>query len=397
MKTSGVSYSKGESMFNLITGGFVYAPEKTGVKDILTAGRTIVRIADRIDPPAGLEVRVIQAEGKTIVPGLVDLHVHLLGGGGEAGPWSRTPEITLSKIVRAGVTTVVGLLGTDDVSRTPESLLAKAMQLDQEGISAYIYTGSYQLPPPTITGSVRKDLALIPKVVGVKIAVSDHRSSQPTFEELCRIAAEARVGGMLGGKAGLVHLHVGAGPRRLDLLIRIAEKTEIPITQLLPTHLNRNRALLEHAIEFAKLGGNIDITATGKDLHFAPTSVEAIRMAIDAGVPVDRISLSSDSNGSMPIFDAAGNVVRLGVGDIQCLLDDWRIMVRSGLPIETSLRLVTENPAKRVGLFESKGSLEAGKDADLLILDSELALEAVLAKGRLMMDRGEVLVKGTFE
>jgi beta-aspartyl-dipeptidase (metallo-type) len=385
-------------MFTLITGGLLFAPEPLGRKDILIADRVIARIADRIQLPAEFEPLMIPAEGRTIVPGFVDLHVHLLGGGGEAGPWSRTPEITLSKITRAGVTTVVGLLGTDDVSRRPETLLAKAMQLDQEGISAYIYSGSYQLPLATITGSLRKDIALIPKVVGVgEVAVSDHRSSQPSFEELCRIAAEARVGGMLGGKAGLVHLHMGAGDRRLEPVIRMVKETEIPIGQFLPTHLNRTGALMEHAIEFAQMGGNIDITASGKDLHFHPTSVEAIRMALDAGVSIDQITLSSDSNGSMPIFDAQGHVVKLGVGDIQCLLEDWQLLVKAGLSMEDSLKIVSSNPARRVGLFESKGSLKAGKDADLLILNSDLTIDSVMAKGRLMVDRGKVLVRGTFE
>jgi len=385
-------------MFTLITGGSVYAPDKLGRKEILIAGQVIARIAERIDLPAEFKPRVIRATGKTIVPGLVDLHVHLLGGGGEAGPWSRTPEISLSKITRAGVTTVVGLLGTDDVSRRPETLLAKAMQLEQEGVSAYIYSGSYQLPLATITGSLRKDIALIPKVVGVgEVAVSDHRSSQPSFEELCRIAAEARVGGMLGGKAGLVHLHMGAGSRRLDPVIRMVQETEIPIGQFLPTHLNRTRSLMEQAIEFAKLGGNIDITASGKDLHFHPTSHEAIRMALDAGISIDQISLSSDSNGSMPIFDEKGNVVKLGVGDIQCLFDDWQLLVKTGLSLEESLKIVTANPAKRVGLFESKGGLAPGKDADLLILGPDLEIDSVIAKGRLMVHEQEIIVKGTFE
>jgi beta-aspartyl-dipeptidase (metallo-type) len=390
--------AQAKPMFTLITGGTVYAPETLGRRDILIAGRVIARIAEKIDLPAEFKPRVIRAPGKTIVPGFVDLHVHLLGGGGEAGPWSRTPEITLSKITRAGVTTVLGLLGTDDVSRRPETLLAKAMQLEQEGISTYIYSGSYQLPLATITGSLKKDIALIPKVVGVgEVAVSDHRSSQPSYDELCRIAAEARVGGMLGGKAGLVHLHMGAGARRLDPIIRLVKETEIPIGQFLPTHLNRTRALMEHAIEFARMGGNIDITASGQELHVHPTSVEAVQMALDAGIPVERISLSSDSNGSMPIFDAKGDVVRLGVGDIKCLFEDWQMLVRAGLSMEDSLKIVAANPAERVGLSASKGSLKPGKDADLLILDRKLNLEAVIAKGRMMMDRGKVLVKGTFE
>ncbi|MCU0539708.1 MAG: beta-aspartyl-peptidase [Desulfobacterales bacterium] len=392
------THEREEPMFTLISGGTVYAPEKLGRRDLLIAGGVIARIAERIELPAEFKPRVIRAKGKIVTPGMVDLHVHLLGGGGEAGPWSRTPEITLSKIVCAGVTTVVGLLGTDDVSRRPETLLAKAMQLEQEGISAWIYTGSYQLPPPTITGSVRKDIALIPKVVGVgEIAVSDHRSSQPSFDELCRIAAEARVGGMLGGKAGLVHLHMGAGPRGLEPIRRMVKETEIPIGQFLPTHVNRTRELMEDAVAFAAMGGHIDITATGRGLSFRPTSVEAVRSALEAGVPIERITLSSDSNGSMPIFDPQGRVVRLGVGEIQCLFEDWQSLTAAGIPLEESLKVVTANPARRVGLFERKGSLAVGKDADLLILDRHGDLDSVFAMGRLMLSRGELRVKGTFE
>ena len=385
-------------MFTLIKGGFLYSPQKTGVRDILIAGRTIAKISDRIDLPDDFKADTIPASGKIVTPGLIDLHVHLLGGGGEGGPRTRTPEITLSRITRAGVTTVIGCLGTDDVSRRPETLLAKAMQLGEEGISAYIYCGSYQFPMATLTGSVRKDIALIPKVIGVgEIAVSDHRSSQPTFEDLCRVAAEARVGGMVGGKAGLVHLHMGSGPRMLDPIIRIVRETEIPISQFLPTHVTRTEPLLRQAIEFAKMGGNIDFTVKGQDLTFPLTTSRSLRMALEAAVSIDQITLSSDSNGSMPVFDEKGRMIKLAVGDIQKLYEEWRDLVREGFPMEDILKLVTSNPAKRAGILQSKGTIEEGKDADLLILDNDMEIESVLAKGRLMIHGSKVLVKGTFE
>jgi beta-aspartyl-dipeptidase (metallo-type) len=333
-----------------------------------------------------------------VTPGLIDLHVHLLGGGGEGGPRTRTPEITLSKITHAGVTTVVGCLGTDDVSRRPETLLAKAMQLEEEGISTYIYCGSYQFPLATITGSVRKDIALIPKVIGVgEIAVSDHRSSQPTYEELCKVAAEARVGGMIGGKAGLVHLHMGSGKRMLDPILRIVKETEIPIGQFLPTHLTRTESLLEQSIQFAKMGGNIDFTVKGQELSFPLTTGQALKIALDGGVAIEQITLSSDSNGSMPVFDEKGKLIKLVVGDIQNLYLDWKGLVDGGFPLEDVLKMVTSNPAKRAGIYQSKGSIEEGKDADLLILSSDLKIESVMAKGQMMIHQGEVLVKGTFE
>lgn len=385
-------------MFILIKDGHVYSPEDKGLNDVLIAGPSIARIAGRIDLPPEFGARVISASGKIVAPGFVDLHVHLLGGGGEGGPRTRTPEITLSKITSAGVTTVVGCLGTDDVSRRPENLLAKAMQLDEEGISAYIYTGSYQFPPPTITGSVRKDIALIPKVIGVgEIAVSDHRSSQPTFDELCRVAAEARVGGMIGGKAGLVHLHVGSGRRRLDQILRIVEETEIPIGQFLPTHLTRSPYLLEQSIQFAKMGGNLDLTVKGQDLEFPLTTAKALQMILEEGVPIEQISLSSDSNGSMPIFDKHGNVVKLAVGDIRFLHSEIQELGAAGFQLPQLLKLVTANPAKRAGLFATKGSLEVGKDADLVIMDREMNIDSVIAKGQVMVYEKENLIKGTFE
>lgn len=385
-------------MFTLIQGGTLYAPEKVGIKDILIVGRTIAKISEKIVLPDEFKAHTISAQGKLITPGFIDLHVHLLGGGGEGGPRTRTPEITLSKIIRAGVTTVVGCLGTDDVSRRPETLLAKAMQLEEEGISTYIYCGSYQFPPPTITGSVRGDVALIPKIIGVgEVAISDHRSSQPTFEELCRLAAEARVGGLLGGKAGLVHLHVGSGPRMLDLIIRIVKETEIPIGQFLPTHLTRTETLLREAIRFAKMGGNIDFTVKGLDLQFPLTTEKALKIALDEGVSTDQITLSSDSNGSIPIFDNKGRLLRLAVGDIKNLYLEFKELVKGGFPLEEILKLITLNPAKRAGIDRSKGSLEEGKDADLLILNKDLEIESVLAKGQMMIHQGEILVKGTFE
>jgi beta-aspartyl-dipeptidase (metallo-type) len=284
------------------------------------------------------------------------------------------------------------------VTRTPESLLAKAVQLEEEGISTFIYTGSYQVPPNTITGSVRKDVALIPKVVGVgELAIADHRSSQPTYDELCRIAAEARVGGMIGGKAGVVHLHVGSGQRGLEQIVRIVKETEIPIDQFLPTHVSRNARLLEEAFEFAKSGGNIDLTAETEKVDFLIPVKEVIPQAIEKGIPIERLTISSDSNGSMPTFDEHGHLVKMGVGDIRNLYNAWKSLVHADISLEDALQLVTSNPAKRMGVFTRKGSLEIGKDADLLLLDEHLNIDAVIAKGRIMAHDGQILVKGTFE
>lgn len=389
---------KENQMFTIVRGGQVFAPELLGVKDILIAGEAIAAIAD----PGSLEIRGVKAEeidadGAWVLPGIVDAHVHLLGGGGEGGPATRAPEIRVEDIVANGVTTVIGLLGTDGLTRNMNALLAKARGLECEGISAWVFVGSYEVPVQTITGSVRSDLVLIDKVLGAgEIAVSDHRSSQPTFDELARLAAECRVGGMLGGKAGILHLHMGDGPRGLEPVLEVVQKTEIPIAQLVPTHCNRNAELLEQALRFAGDGGRIDLTA-GLGAHDAGCSAEdAVRRAIANGIPLARLSISSDANGSLPVFDADGNLVRLGVGSQKTLLKCLQTLVKEQV-VEpgTAISLFSTNPAETYGLSR-KGRIRIGSDADLLILDNKLDVADVLARGRRAVADGEVVLKGTF-
>jgi len=387
-------------MVTLIRNGDVFAPEPLGRKDVLVAGGVIAAVADpgriRVE---GLEADVVDAAGKRVLPGLIDPHVHILGGGGEGGPATRAPEIRIEDIVSSGVTTVIGCLGTDGVTRHMTSLLAKARALEIEGVSAFIYSGSYEIPVRTLTGSVRSDLILIDKVVGAgEIAVSDHRSSQPTFDEIARLAAECRVGGMLGGKAGVLHLHLGDGKRRLEFLFRLIRETEIPVTQVIPTHINRNPQLFEHGLEWAAAGGSVDVTV-GPDPEPGDPEVrpeDAIARFIGADLPLTRMMMSSDSNGSLPVFDASGRLVRLTIATERDFLRKFaEIIGKKVLPVETAVRVFSTNAADFYKLGK-KGRIEPGRDADLIVLDAGLGLSEVIARGKRLMAGGKLLAKGTF-
>jgi beta-aspartyl-dipeptidase (metallo-type) len=382
-------------------GGTVLAPEPLGPKDILVAGGRIEALAE---PGAlalhGFAVEEIDARGLTILPGFIDPHVHIIGGGGEGGPATRAPEIRIEDIVRAGVTALIGCLGTDGVTRHPEALLAKARALEIEGVSTHIFVGSYEIPVRTITGSVRSDLVLIDKVIGAgEIAISDHRSSQPTFEDVARLAAECRVGGLLGKKAGVLHLHIGDGARRLDYLWRLMRETEIPASQVIPTHVNRNRTLLEDALAYAAAGGFMDLTAgvVPEDETDEDISVEtAVRLCLERQIPFERITVSSDGNGSLPVFDKKGQLVGLTIATPSTLLKKFQSLVRRGLiRLDQAARLFSTNPARFYKL-DGKGAIAEGGDADLVLVDEGLTLRTVIGRGRVLMHEGRVLAKGTF-
>lgn len=387
----------------LIKHAHVYAPEDQGVVDVLLGGNKILKIASDLPVEETYGVQVIDGKGKVLFPGLIDGHVHLLGGGGEGGPKTRTPEIVLSDITTGGVTTVVGCLGTDGCTRTMASLLAKARGLEEEGITTYVYTGSYQVPVKTLTGLIMDDIILLDKVVGTgEIALSDHRSSQPTKEEFARIVADTRVGGILSGKAGLVNIHMGDGKEKLEFLKYILKETQISAANMLPTHINRSRTLMQEGIEYARdLGGYIDLTTSSDPDFLEPEEVKAstgFGMALKAGVSSDHITFSSDGQGSLPIFSPDGTFLGLGVGKVTSLYREMRDgVLMENLPLSVALKPVTINPARLLKLPQ-KGCIKEGKDADLVLADEEtLEIDTVIAMGKLMLCHGQILEKGTFE
>lgn len=386
----------------LIRRANIYAPKPIGTKDVLFCGSQILAIGEDLSMHGQLpEVEIIDAGGLTMVPGFIDQHVHMAGGGGEGGFHYRTPEISLSHITTAGVTTLVGVLGTDGVTRTTRELLAKANGLDFEGVTTYIYCGAYQIPTRTITGTPRADIVLIDKVIGVgEIAISDSRSSHPSDQELAEIASEARVGGLLGGKAGVLHLHVGDDDTRLGILFDVLKKTELPYSVFTPTHLNRNPDLLEDAVRYGKMGGFVDITSgirPDDHDHVSVKPAKAIRKLLDAGVHPSLITMSSDSNGSSPIFDDQGKLAAMGIGSIATLWEEARdAIVEEEVPIEVAVQIITRNVA-RVLKLGTKGKIATGMAADLVLVDDQYRIQHVFAKGQQMVRDEEPIVYGTFE
>ena len=391
-------------MIKIIKNIKVYTPDYVGIKDVLILAGKIGAIENKIDITVNDQVPIETIDGsdKILVPGFIDSHVHILGGGGEGGFKTRTPEITLTDITTAGITTVVGCLGTDGITRNIISLLAKAKGLEEEGITTYIYTGSYRIPVTTLTGEIMKDIICIDKIIGVgEIAISDHRSSQPELSDLKKLASDARVSGILSGKAGVVNIHLGDGKRTIDMILDIVNNTEIPYTQFILTHMNRNPYLFKEAINYGISGGLVDFTTSSDPMFWEEGEVKAskaLKICLDLGVPLSQITFSSDGQGSLPMFNEKKEYIGLRVGKVDTLFEEVRdAILVDNVPIQDALRVITSNPADNLQL-RNKGRISKGMDADLVILDEgTLKIDSVISLGITMIENKVIVVYGTFE
>ena len=386
-------------MFELITNASVFAPAALGIRHVLVCAGKIAYIGERIPQlDDALDVNVTDLDGARLVPGLIDAHTHLTGGGGEAGPSTRVPPLALSQITSAGVTSVIGLLGTDDLTRNTQNLLSQVMGLREEGLSAWCYTGGYHVPVATLTGSVRSDIVNLEPVIGVgEVAISDHRSSQPTLEEILRLTSEAHVAGLMTGKAGIVHFHLGDGRRGLELIRQSLEISEIPARVFNPTHVNRNKALFEEACELSRLGCNVDLTAFPPDNSDQGWSAEdAVERYLDKGCDDSRLTISSDGGGCLPHFDERGELLKMGFASCSAMADCIKSLLDRGLPEQTVLPLMTSNVARLLKLTK-KGQIETGFEADLVVLDQANRVESVMARGIWQVKNNQQLVSGLFE
>lgn len=386
-------------MLKLFKNAEIYAPKYIGRQDILVAYDKILLIEENIEIKNFKNVEVYNLEGLRIAPGLIDAHIHIAGAGGEGGPATRTPELRPSQLVEAGITTVVGCLGTDGITRTAESVLMKAKSLRLQGFSAYMYTGSYQVPTPTITGSVAKDLAIIDEVIGVgEIALSDHRSSFPTTSQLIQLVAQCRIGAMMGAKSGIVNIHMGDAQNPFNPIYNVVENSEIKLTQFLPTHCNRNPYILEDAKTYGKKGF-VDITTSAypyfPDEEIKPS--KAISELLISGVPIEHITMTSDACGSLPSFDQNGNLLRLESGSPATIWKEIQdLVIVENMQLTDALMFATSNIAKILKLH-NKGTIDIGKYADFIAFDSSFDIKYFISNGQIMMENKIFRKKFNFE
>jgi len=238
----------------------------------------------------------------------------------------------------------------------------------------------------------------IDQIIGVgEVAISDHRSSQPTLDEILRLAGDVHVAGLITGKAGVLHLHLGDGDRGMKLIRKALKRTELPARVFNPTHVNRNKDLFEEAIALAGKGCVVDITAypvnDGDDAW--PADVALMRY-LDSDAPATNVTISSDGGGCLPEFNEQGELTSMDVGSPHCLGETLKTLLDRGIDLARVLPAFTSNVAGLLRL-KDKGSIGVGCAADFIVLNRENEISDVMVGGVWHVADGEQKVFGQFE
>lgn len=378
-------------MVTLVKQGHIFSPQDMGVRDIAIVGERIVAMGENLSKWADIEgARTVDAAGCYVVPGFVDAHVHILGGGGAAGFGSRGPEMTFSEAVLGGTTTVLGCVGADQVGRDLWGLLGKTKSLEFRGMTAKMLTGGFDWRI-TLTESIIKDIYAVENVIGAKVAISDRRSFHPTQDELNRLVADTMHGSLLSGKAGVLQVHVGDLDTGIMPLIRAVKETGVAIKHVWPTHFNRNELLMEQALDWTGMGGTVDLTPSIAPPNFkrGTFSTKALKQFLAAGVSIDQITVSTDGGGVSTIhgFD---KVERF---PLNLLYKEFKDLVQTeGLTVTDALKVTSTNVARMMKL-ERKGIVAQEADADLVLLDPQtLEIRAVIVRGKVAVENNRIML-----
>lgn len=393
-----MTFPSSDSSGLVIRNAEVFAPEPFGTTSVAVVhGKFVTLSSDAADTLAGLPgVEVIDAQGLRLVPGLIDQHVHFVGGGDANGPLGRVPELTADMLFAGGTTTAVGLLGVDNETRDLRLLLRKAHELHARGLTAFIYTGGMPLPARHLLDSICADVSFIDQIIGAKSAVAEKLHPNRSWHHLAELAGQLMRARFMSGKAAVLHCHVGSLSEGLEPLERLVGELDMPRDQIVPTHVNRSpdfSPVFEQAITFARQGGTIDLTCCVSKLDGNPTGVDvpdAVRRCLAEGVALENVTISTDGNIPATIRDAGGRPVGTRIVPPSVLWRDVVRLVREDvLPLEQALTLATTNVARVLGLAGFKGRIAPGFDADFTLVGADDMVKLVVAGGYVVFRVGD--------
>jgi N-acetylglucosamine-6-phosphate deacetylase len=349
----------------------------------------------KVDLPRG--VREIDAGGKTVVPGFVDVHIHGAGGRDVMEGTREALEIVAATVAGRGTTSLVATTVTASEKETLASVagiahfILNTSQYASRELSAEILGIHFEGPfiSPARRGVhpakwiAAPSSPLLAQLLAEARGTAQILTLAPELPGALELIAEAR-------RAGLVISlgHTDATYEQAQAAIEAGASHAAHVFNAMRPFSHRETGVIGAVLTSPKVSA--ELIADGVHVDEA-----AIRMLVSLKTP-ERVILVSDgmSATGMPdgkyqlgmfVVKVSGGVARNTEGKLAgstLTLDRaLRNMVALGVPLAAALRMVTANPARQIGLGARKGVLTPGADADLVFLDDKLEVSGVMTRG----------------
>jgi N-acetylglucosamine-6-phosphate deacetylase len=383
----------------------IYTPNRTIGLGYLRVNNGVIKEVDNqhnldllIEKCTNAGISIIDLKGQSLIPGFVDVHVH--GGGGFDVMSGKPEDINGMSMYHASKGTTTLLATT--LTATPEAItkalkaIKKSMEEGTTGasVAGVHLEGPFLNPercgaqnPAHISAPSIEQLKLYQECSGGTIALITVAPEMPGAMELIRYAKDQGMTVSIGHSAASLEC--------------VQQAVMLGASQI--THLFNGMNPLHHR-EPGVPGAGLILDELAVELicdhiHVHPDLIGLVLRA----KPSDKVLLITDCMsasglaegsyylGDLPVIKKDGQVRLLNndgtVGSLagSCLTMDMAMlnaMKATSASLEAILPTLTINPARQVGLHTHKGSIETGKDADLVVLDEEYRVMATFVNGR---------------
>jgi len=359
--------------------------------NLFIASGKIERIAQ---PPSSIPAGVtrLDARGNYVSPGFVDVHIHGFGGY-DASHGDETSLLGMSKkLTQFGTTTFLPTLVSVPTAQTRRFLESVRNSMSRSDSGARIAGAHLEGPflNPSKRGVHRQEYLSNP-------SLKDFREMIRGYEGIVRILTIAPE---LEGAAELCNEATGLGivaamGHTNATFIEARVGIEAGITH--STHTFNAMSGLQSrepgAVGAVLLSDKVKAEIIADGIHLSPEIVKLVIKAKGSDGVILVTDAVTPAGTELKEFELAG--IRAHVRDGGCFTEDGRIcgsiltldravrniLAWNQITLPEAIRMATLNPAKQIGIEERTGSLEEGKDADIVILDKNLTVTSTFVKG----------------
>jgi N-acetylglucosamine-6-phosphate deacetylase len=382
----------------LIKNARVYGPDRVADPGwLLTEGRQIVGMGYGRPPrfDGDQSIRTVDAQGRHLLPGFIDLHVH-------------------------------GAVGHEVMDASADGLRAMAGCFAQHGVSGFLPTTWTASPDATqraldtiagVLGPVAKGASILgAHLEGPYLNVAKCGAQDPRY---IRLADPAETDALLG--RGFVHLlalapEYAENLRLVDDCVRRGVAVSIAHTsatyeQVLEA-VEHGASQMTHAFNAMTGFGHRDLGTAGAMLALPQLRAELIADTVHVHPAAMRVLVAAKGTADVILITDAIRAAGMPDGDYR--IDSRTVTVRdgavrlpdgtlagsvltmdvalrnivaaTGLPLRELWPLTSLNAARAIGVSARKGSLEVGKDADLVLLNDQFQVQLTVAEGTVVYE-----------